>query len=170
MCTSENRYCHESIYSLTIVESCPTTKAGWDAAARKKNCIKIASTQKCSSVDKFVYHCTVNGYKNVTLEVCAPFKLIIGNYNFIYDKNPFFTCLFFISTFFIIFDMIVYFYFFATLGSCVEFNVGGGVIQGQRLPKCNANFPKCDHVYYSFEAYKCNAIYKKNIIMVFMYI
>lgn len=89
MCTSVNSYCQEAVDSVTIVGSCPTTKEGWDAAARRKNCSKIASTQKCSDVDQFVYHCVINGYRNVTLEVCAPLRIIFGNYNFIYNKNPF---------------------------------------------------------------------------------
>uniref|UniRef100_K1PQ09 Uncharacterized protein n=1 Tax=Magallana gigas TaxID=29159 RepID=K1PQ09_MAGGI len=33
LCTSENRYCQEAVESVTTVGSCPTTKAGWDAAA-----------------------------------------------------------------------------------------------------------------------------------------
>lgn len=56
----------------------------------------------------------------------------------------------------------------AALGHCVEFNVGGGVIQDQRSAKCNDTFPKCESIYNSVDAYKCNAI--KNIIMLFMYI
>lgn len=57
----------------------------------------------------------------------------------------------------------------ATLGHCVEFNVGGGVIQDQRSAKCNDTFPKCDNIYDSVDAYKCNTL-KKTIIMLFMYI
>lgn len=57
----------------------------------------------------------------------------------------------------------------AALGHCVEFNVGGGVIQDQRSAKCDDTFPKCESIYNSVDAYKCNAI-KKNIIMFFMYI
>lgn len=50
----------------------------------------------------------------------------------------------------------------AALGHCVEFNVGGGVIQDQRSAKCGDTFPKCDNIYNSFDAYKCNAIKKKH--------
>lgn len=42
-----------------------------------------------------------------------------------------------------------------TLGHCVEFNVGGGVIQDQRSTPCNDPFPKCDAIYDSCQAYKC---------------
>lgn len=57
----------------------------------------------------------------------------------------------------------------AALGHCVEFNVGGGVIQDQRSAKCNDTFPKCESIYNSVDAYKCNTI-KNIIIMFFMYI
>lgn len=90
LCTSQNRYCQVAVDSVTIVESCPTTKTEWDAAARIKNCSRIASSQKCSSVDQFVYHCVINGYRNVTLDVCAPSRIIFGNY-FIYNKKPLFS-------------------------------------------------------------------------------
>lgn len=43
------------------------------------------------------------------------------------------------------------------VGHCVEFNQLGGVIQDQLLSPCNDTFPKCDGVYYSTAAYKCNA-------------
>lgn len=122
LCTSENRYCQEAVESVTTVGSCPTTKAGWDAAARRKSCSRIASTQKCSDVDKFVYHCVINGYRNQTLEVCAPLRIIFGH--------------------------------------CVEFNVGGGVIQDQRSAKCNDTFPKCESIYNSVDAYKYPDCYK----------
>lgn len=42
------------------------------------------------------------------------------------------------------------------LGHCVEFNTGGGVIQDQMSAPCNISFPKCDDIYHSTEAYKCN--------------
>lgn len=57
----------------------------------------------------------------------------------------------------------------AALGHCVEFNVGGGVIQDQRSAKCDDTFPKCDNIYNSVDAYKCNTL-KKTIIMLFIYI
>lgn len=76
LCTSQNRYCPEAVQSVTIVESCPMTKAEWDAAAQKKNCGIIASKQNCATVEKFQYHCVVNGLRNKLLEVCAPTRII----------------------------------------------------------------------------------------------
>lgn len=72
-------YCQEAVDSVKTVQSCPTSKTEWDAAARRKNCSSIASKQSCSLVDKFVYHCVINGYRNVTLEVCAPSRIIFGH-------------------------------------------------------------------------------------------
>lgn len=43
---------------------------------------------------------------------------------------------------------------------CTEFNLAGGVIQGQDNAKCNENFPKCDTIYNSTHAYKCKFIFK----------
>lgn len=77
------------------MSSCPTSKKEWDIAARKKNCSKIASHQKCSSVEKFQYHCVLNGYRNETLEVCAPSRVIFG-ISFIYSK---FLCSFYVYLF-----------------------------------------------------------------------
>lgn len=65
---------------MKTVGSCPTSKTDWDNAARKKNCsgVHVTSKQNCSIADKFVYHCVINGYRNETLEVCAPTKIIFG--------------------------------------------------------------------------------------------
>lgn len=50
------------------------------------------------------------------------------------------------------------------LGHCVEFNTGGGVIQDQMSAPCNSSFPKCDDIYHSTDAYKCN-VYKKKFLL-----
>lgn len=75
---SQNRYCQEAVDSVTVVNSCPTSKTEWDVAARKKNCGRIASKQNCTTVEKFQYHCVVNGLRNKLLEVCAPTRIIFG--------------------------------------------------------------------------------------------
>lgn len=43
---------------------------------------------------------------------------------------------------------------------CTEFNVAGGVIQGQNKAVCNENFPKCDKLYNSMDAFKCKFIFQ----------
>lgn len=73
------RYCQEAVNSVQIVEFCPTLETEWAAAARKKNCSRIAMQQDCSLVELFQYHCVVNGYRNETLEVCAPRRIIFGH-------------------------------------------------------------------------------------------
>lgn len=101
------RYCQEAVNSVQIVESCPTSKTEWDAAARKKNCSRIALQQDCSPVEQFQYHCVINGYRNETLEVCAPTRIIFGKLliiffmfirgmfnSYFYPKNMNLYCLF----------------------------------------------------------------------------
>ncbi|XP_052704081.1 uncharacterized protein LOC128180202 [Crassostrea angulata] len=72
-------YCKDAVDSVEIVTSCPTSKREWDIAARKKNCERIASRQKCDSVEKFKYHCVINGFRNEMVEVCAPSRIIFGH-------------------------------------------------------------------------------------------
>lgn len=76
---SEARYCTEAVGSIEYVVSCPTSKQEWDTAASKKNCSRLASHQNCSSVEQFKYHCVINGFRNATLEVCAPSRIIFGH-------------------------------------------------------------------------------------------
>lgn len=75
---SESRYCQEAVDSAKSVTSCPTSKAEWDDAARRKNCSSIASKQKCSVAEHFQYHCVINEFRNELLEVCAPSRIIFG--------------------------------------------------------------------------------------------
>lgn len=80
-CTSQNIYCQEAVDSVTVVESCPTSKEEWDSAAFKKNCIRIAARQNCINArEKFQYHCVINGLRNELLEVCAPTRIIFSMY------------------------------------------------------------------------------------------
>lgn len=57
-----------------IVSSCPQKDEEWGKAATRKNCENI--THACHS---YIYHCVINAWKNATIEVCAPSKLIVGN-------------------------------------------------------------------------------------------
>lgn len=78
-CTSQSRYCQDAVDSVKIVDSCPMSKADWDDAARRKDCGRIASKQNCTTVEKFQYHCAVNGRRNKLIEVCAPTRIIFGH-------------------------------------------------------------------------------------------
>lgn len=80
-----NIKCPEAVKSVVRVESCPITKQDWEIAAKLKKCNEAAAQQNCSDADKFVYHCVINGFQNDTLEVCAPQRFIIGNYNILTD-------------------------------------------------------------------------------------
>lgn len=55
--------------------------------------------------------------------------------------------------------------FLPTLGKhdrcCVEFNVGGGVIQDQRSALCNETFPKCDAMH---DLWKVRSTCKSSIL------
>ncbi|XP_034327359.2 uncharacterized protein [Magallana gigas] len=79
MCECGNRYCQEAVDSLEIVTSCPTSKIDWEIAAGKKNCEKKASRQNCDSLERFKYHCVINGFRNELVEVCAPSRIIFGH-------------------------------------------------------------------------------------------
>lgn len=78
MCVLGNRYCQDAVDSVEIVTTCPTSKTEWEIAAYKKNCERIVSRQKCDSVERFKYHCVINGFRNELVEVCAPSRIIFG--------------------------------------------------------------------------------------------
>eukprot|EP00105_Crassostrea_gigas_P025317 XP_011445865.1 PREDICTED: uncharacterized protein LOC105341195 [Crassostrea gigas] len=79
MCECRNRYCKDAVDSVEVVTACPTSNTEWEIAARKKNCERIASRQKCDSVERFKYHCVINGLRNKLVEVCAPSRIIFGH-------------------------------------------------------------------------------------------
>lgn len=84
--TSQNRYCQEAVNSVESVTSCPTSKKEWDIAALRKNCSGIASRQNCTKkVEKFQYHCVINGLRNKLVEVCASTRIIFGIFYFLQD-------------------------------------------------------------------------------------
>lgn len=75
---SKSRYCQEAVDSAKSVTFCPTTKAEWDDAARRKNCSSIASKPNCTTFQLLQYHCVINEFRNELLEVCAPSRIIFG--------------------------------------------------------------------------------------------
>lgn len=151
-CEGENKYCSEAVKSVVRVASCPTSLEEWSRAASKKNCTENATQQSCTTADKFVYHCVINSYRNETLEVCAPRRVITG--------ISLMNCLSIISIFLIYFSLQLNKVDdnFSLLGHCTEFNVVGGIIQSHSTVSCNKTFPKCDKVYKSSDAYKCTLI------------
>lgn len=150
------------------MESCPASKTEWDNAAFKKDCCKIALQQNCSSVEKFVYHCVINGYRNKTLEVCAPSRLIFGKIFWNININISWFCLFngiLVLEYCNLQNKLCIIIVFSVLGNCVEFNEQGGVIQDQISAPCNETFPKCDDIYLSSTAYKCKITKDLTIII-----
>lgn len=81
MIKSQNRFCPEAVSSMKRVAACPTSKTEWDNAALKKNCSELAPRQNCAPVNKFKYHCVINGLRNKLVEVCAPERIIFGIFN-----------------------------------------------------------------------------------------
>lgn len=77
--------CMRAIRDLVkVVASCPRSKQEWDNAASNKNCNQIATNALCKTSNKpYFYHCVINGFRNATLEVCKPRKVIFGNLNFL---------------------------------------------------------------------------------------
>lgn len=71
-------YCKEAVESVERVSYCPRTKKEWDTAATRKDCSRLAGRQDCTDAKHFRYHCVINEYRNETLEVCAPRRIILG--------------------------------------------------------------------------------------------
>lgn len=82
MSSGDQDKCRKAINDLVkVVTSCPTTKKEWDIAASKKNCDQLTSQSLCmTSKDTYFYHCVINGFRNATLELCAPRKIIFGKF------------------------------------------------------------------------------------------
>ncbi|XP_056016771.1 uncharacterized protein LOC130053483 [Ostrea edulis] len=72
----EQFLCPEVQDSIEIIARCPRDEAEWFTAGKRKNCSK--ATKYCK--DERVYHCVPNHYLNETVEVCAPWKLIVFGY------------------------------------------------------------------------------------------
>lgn len=81
MSSGDQDKCRKVIQDLVkVAASCPRSKQEWDIAANKKNCKQIAELALCmTSEEPYFYHCVINGFRNATLEVCAPRKIIFGN-------------------------------------------------------------------------------------------
>lgn len=74
--TGDQEKCRNQFHSLDVVASCPTTKREFDIAARRKNCTRLSYAADKMCRKPYVYHCVINEFRNQTLEVCAPTKLM----------------------------------------------------------------------------------------------
>lgn len=61
-------FCEISKLTRTVVDNCPRDYAELVEAANKKNCSSIKST----CIGRLEYHCVINPWGNLTVEVCAP--------------------------------------------------------------------------------------------------
>lgn len=67
---------------MEIVDNCPDSKDKWREAAARKNCTAYAN--QCDDPQRLDYHCVINTFVNVTLEVCAYGKTIHLGMKYIY--------------------------------------------------------------------------------------
>lgn len=78
MSSGDQDKCRKAMQDLVkVVKSCPKSRKEWDIAASKKNCEIPMLCMK--SEEPYLYHCVINGFRNETLEVCAPRRIIFGN-------------------------------------------------------------------------------------------
>ncbi|XP_062616965.1 uncharacterized protein LOC134278681, partial [Saccostrea cucullata] len=68
-------YCESSKQTRNVVESCPTDEKSWMEAAENKKC---EYTQGC--LHTMEYHCLINPWGNLTVEVCTPVAKILPGY------------------------------------------------------------------------------------------
>lgn len=66
--------CQISNETVAIVKNCPDSAEQWKEAAARKNCAAEAS--QCDEPERLKYHCVINTFVNLTLEVCAYWKTI----------------------------------------------------------------------------------------------
>jgi hypothetical protein len=72
MIVFDAEFCEYSKTTRREVEKCPSDEISWKEAASKKNCSRYA--KNCDG--KIAYHCLINPWQNLTVEVCAPETLI----------------------------------------------------------------------------------------------
>ncbi|XP_062605555.1 uncharacterized protein LOC134267351 [Saccostrea cucullata] len=68
--------CQASLPTVVSVIRCPKNKAEWENRSKRKDCSKLS--QSCVKPEEFLYHCLINEYMNMTIEVCAPSVPILG--------------------------------------------------------------------------------------------
>ncbi|XP_062581810.1 uncharacterized protein LOC134243574 [Saccostrea cucullata] len=76
-------FCEVSKLTRTVVRNCAKDLAGVKEAARKKNCSAIKST----CLGRLEYHCVINPWGNLTVEVCAPATNISKGYCTEYNEG-----------------------------------------------------------------------------------
>nr|XP_022291624.1 uncharacterized protein LOC111102960 isoform X2 [Crassostrea virginica] len=67
-CSYNTGFCKESQETVKRVKTCPKSKSAWKEREKMKNCSSIVHS--CSR--DLQYHCLINAWQNMTVEVCVP--------------------------------------------------------------------------------------------------
>ncbi|XP_061169229.1 uncharacterized protein LOC133178541 [Saccostrea echinata] len=76
-------FCGVSKLTREVVTICPTDEDAWRVASERKQCSSYAG--KCTR--NLTYHCVINPWQNLTLEVCAPSTRIRAGHCAEYNKR-----------------------------------------------------------------------------------
>lgn len=70
--------CQFSVFTETVVDTCPETQAELIKRKAEKKCEIWAKLQNCTEPERFKYHCAMNEHENKLIEVCAKEHRING--------------------------------------------------------------------------------------------
>lgn len=70
--------CQFSVFTETVVDTCPETQAELIKRKAEKKCEIWAKLQNCTEPGKFKYHCAMNEHESKLIEVCAKEHRING--------------------------------------------------------------------------------------------
>ncbi|XP_062587051.1 uncharacterized protein LOC134248672 [Saccostrea cucullata] len=65
------QHCEISNISMKIVESCPFNLESWKQRSKLKNCSSLYKHSTCSWPENYVYHCVIDHFMSVKMEMCA---------------------------------------------------------------------------------------------------
>ncbi|XP_022291624.2 uncharacterized protein LOC111102960 [Crassostrea virginica] len=81
-CSYNSGFCKESQETVKRVKTCPKSKSAWKEREKMKNCSSIVH----SCPRDLQYHCLINAWQNITVEVCVPSVNINAGYCAEYNK------------------------------------------------------------------------------------
>lgn len=76
--------CFPSIPTLSVVPSCPNTDRELQEASNRKQCHNLALIQNCTRPLDFRYHCVLNRFRTMAVEICAPRIVSFGTSRLFY--------------------------------------------------------------------------------------
>lgn len=77
--------CLQSLPTRSKVTACPKDATEWKEAKERKRCEYVI--QNCTELENFEYHCLSDTLQSMFVEICAPIKLIVGQYCPSYDMK-----------------------------------------------------------------------------------